>query len=230
MQLVLENEESPSYLWRVYANDTKGFNSASNFASAAAINGTGHPRMTAIPYQECRTMLTKHLSWADIEDSEFISWTSSLLYAIQYAVRKTKNLQNARAVSKEWDIKICLLNNRVANVSTYAASDLIEVYDLPSEGECHPEYHTNEYITHGHIFFDECASVVSLERLRAAGLFELVPELDEEGKKHQLYLRVHELRRMLFLNSSSLSRLDCQVALRTASLYTFIDQISLLGY
>ncbi|KAK4692504.1 hypothetical protein P7C71_g4717, partial [Lecanoromycetidae sp. Uapishka_2] len=195
-----------------------GINNTTTFASAAAKAGKAHAIWKDIPYEECRTALRKHFEWVHFHSSEFISWTSSLLYALQYAVRKTRNRRYPNAVSSETYINICLLDTHAAKMKAYAASDLIGVYKLSGD-DFHDEYHTNEYTAHGQLDVRNCSSTVTLEKLRTDGLFELVPELDEKGEKHYLFLRVQYLRQTLFSNPSAITNAEGQTAMRVASLF-----------
>jgi len=186
-----------------------------------------------MPDEDLRTMLTKHFQWLDVQNDEFISWTSSLLYALQYAVRKTRNPKNPRTVSQECDIKICLWERDAAGNPIYPASNLIEFYRLPSEGVLRPEYHITEYLSHGKIDVKGCSSTVSLEELRRAGLFDLMPELDDENTKHDLFTRVLTLRSTILTTPIAISDFESKTARGIASLfarqYTMQAMLALLS-
>lgn len=89
---------------------------------------------------------------------------------------------------------ICLIDIHAANTRFYDATTLIAINDLPSEGKFRSENHTTEYLIHGRVEVKDCSSTVSLAKLRQSGLFELLPELDDEDCKAYLNSRVKALR------------------------------------
>ena len=116
----------PRYLYRVYAKDNNGDNSPDKIVSAAVAHG-GRSKLMEIPNAEVKAMLETHFQWKNtLPRDEFISWTSSLLYALQYAVRKTIYR------SLEDDIMICVLD-------THRLQDL-EGVEVVKEEEAKPHY------------------------------------------------------------------------------------------
>ena len=163
-------------------------------------------------YDIAQAKLRKHLNWAIHNDDEFISWTSSLLWALQFAVRKTK-------FSAEHELRVCVLDTSRFITGTFlSASHLIQTFGLAAFSDCTVEYHTTTYLAHGSLNVQNCSRTVSLACLRENGLFDLLPELEDEYWKPRLFLRVRNLRQTLVVSAvNSLSEGTCQGALRVAS-------------
>ena len=163
-------------------------------------------------YDIAQAKLRKHLSWAIHNDDEFISWTSSLLWALQFAVRKTK-------FSAEHELRVCVLDTSRFITGTFlSASHLIQTFGLAAFSDCTVEYHTTTYLAHGSLNVQNCSRTVSLACLRENGLFDLLPELEDEYWKPRLFLRVRNLRQKLVVSAVfPLSEGTCQGALRVAS-------------
>ncbi len=166
-------------------------------------------------------MLTRHFLWTYFPGNEFTSWSSSLLYALQFAMRKTRNKVKTGKVSSECDIKLCVLDTSSLSTSSFfAAPELIRLYGIPSSNGMRHEYHDNEYLFHGKLNVKRISSTITLARLREEGLFNLIPELDEEAHKTHLFLRVRDLRRSLFNIPRPISAVDGGLALWIASLFS----------
>ena len=96
-------------------------------------------------------------------------WTSSLLWALQFAVRKTKK-------SAEHELKVCVLDtSRFITNTFFSASHLIRAFGLAAFKDCTVEYHTTTYLAHGSLNVRNCSTTVSLACLRDNGLFDLMP-------------------------------------------------------
>ena len=212
-------------------------NSNTLFASAAFSKGKGHQKQSDIPNKEIKRMLETHFMWhyfhASECGSEFISWTSSLLWALQFAVRKTVNL----VASGESPVKLCILDTSTLDANAFLpAPGLIAKYDMLAQEKGRRSYHDDEYLIHGKLNVNGIASTVSLATLRAEGLFELVPELDEEEYKPKLRSRVIHLRTSLFALPKPISPKNGGLALWIASLFgtgltmpMFVALLSLRG-
>lgn len=183
------------------------------FASAAAQNNDCHSSLAAMPYDMAQSKLRKHLAWTIFVNNEFISWTSSLLWALQFAVRKTTN-------SAEHELRVCALDTSRFDTGTFfSAPQLIQEFGLSEFSDIVDEYHTTTYLVHGSLKVRNCSSTVSLACLRDYGLFDLLPELDDESWKQKLFLRVRDLRQTVVSVTYSLSPGTCQRAFQVASSY-----------
>ena len=184
----------PRYLYRVYSvklGQSNGHNSDIGFASAASRDNRCHPSLAKMEYDIAQTKLRKHLNWAIYPDDEFISWTSSLIWALQFAIRKTQK-------SAEHELKVCVLDTTRFSTGTFLpALQLIQTYGLSAFKDCMVPYHSTEYLVHGSLNVRNCSRTVSLACLRENGLFDLMPELENESWKQYLFLRVQNLRQTL---------------------------------
>lgn len=205
--------ESPHYLYRVYSvkfGQSNGQNSDIGFESAASRDKNCHSSLAKMEYDIAQAKLRKHLSWAIFPDDEFISWTSSLLWALQHAIRKTEK-------SADHELRICVLDtSRFKTGIFFSASHLIQAYGLSAFKDCNLAYHNAEYLVHGSLNVRNCSKTVSLACLREKGLFDLLPELENEYWKQRLFLRVRDLRQTLASTVIPLSQENCQKALRLA--------------
>ncbi|MCJ1275831.1 hypothetical protein MMC21_003635 [Puttea exsequens] len=138
---------------------------------------------------ETKLMLEKRIAWEYFLHDEFISFMSSLLWALQLAVCKTRNKNNDENYDEK-QIHICYVKTSQLSQDTkkvlYFAPDLAEIYCISDEGKLRHSYHQAEYIFYGKMSVAECSRAVSLKALRQAGLFDLIAELDDEAFKKQL--------------------------------------------
>lgn len=193
--------------------DSNVLNSDVGFASAAARNNDCHPSLADIQYGVAQAKLRKHLAWTkyNFTDDEFISWTSSLLWALQYAVRKTTK-------SAEHELELCVLDASRFHAGTFLpAPQLIHDFGLSESNDITNAYHNTEYLVHGSLNVRNCSSTVSLACLRECGLFDLMPELDNEYWKQKLFMRVQYLREKIASAVNPLTTVTCRRALRVAS-------------
>lgn len=154
-------------------------------------------------------MIENHLLWGR-EPTEFISWTSSLLWALQYAVRK-------RAKWKEQNIRICVLDIQQApmQLSIYPVPKLLCVYGIPSRGR---DFYHAEYLAHSVVEVSgRSLSAISFKALISGGLFELLPELDDKSGRVLLAKRVTQLRSAYFTHPCKVSPKELLVVKRLAA-------------
>lgn len=153
-------------------------------------------------------MIERHLTWSR-EPTEFISWTSSLLWALQHAARK-------RARWNDQNISICVLDIQRAPVqlSVYPVPTLLCVYGIPSRGR---DFHA-EYLAHSIVGVSgRSISVISFKALIFGGLFELLPELDDKSGSVFLAKRVTQLRIAYFTHTCKVSPRELLVVKRLAA-------------
>lgn len=154
-------------------------------------------------------MIENHILW-NREPTEFISWTSSLLWALQYAVRK-------RAKWKDQNISICVLDIQQApmQLSIYPVPSLLCVYGIPSRGR---EFYHAEYLAHSIVEVSgRSLSAISFKALISGGLFELLPELDDKSGRDLLAKRVTQLRSAYFTHPCKVSPRELLVVKRLAA-------------
>ena len=157
-------------------------------------------------------MLEDHLLWKGGRNDQFISWTSSLLWALQHAIRK--DFRGDR------DVQICVLDtSKIETCSFFAASDLIRIYRITDEGKLAHRYYVAEYLYHGGLFVHGSSSTVSFNLLREYGLFNLFPELDALEFKPKLCIAIESFRLRMVSVLRPVSPIEGQIALQIASLF-----------
>ncbi|KAK8022611.1 hypothetical protein PG993_013378 [Apiospora rasikravindrae] len=192
----------PAYLFRTFDAASSGRNDEKVVASTMS-NGQpqSHSRIDILSLgrEQATTLLHKHLTKSNFgadPDDNLMSWTSSPLVAIQYAVWR-------RQYNNSDDIKICVIDTTKFPPGLFARDTwLLDTYrdtahQLGEEfvtfwrlrdGEC---YYNGEYLSQGTLTHANRSCLVSLRQLEEAGLCELYPELgDPEGAK----LRAKRLR------------------------------------
>ncbi len=131
--------------------------------------------------------------------SEFSSWTSSLLFALQHAVRKADFRQ-------ELNVCIYTLDTRkLRKCQIYPATTLLRIYGIENTGKLKHEYYTSEYLAHGKLDCSASSKVVMLQDLIANGLYEQFEELNDRQEKEFLYRRVQDLRTLFFMHTSAVT-------------------------
>lgn len=169
-------------------------------------------RLTDLQSQHAKRMLENHLLWSGLADDQFISWTSSLLWALQHAIRKD--------FQGDTDVQICVLDtSKIQTGSFFSASELLRIYRVPDEGKLAHRYYNAEYLYHGGLFVYGSSSTVSFSTLRECGLFSLLPELDDPRYKPLLCRTVQYLRVTMVSVLRPVAPIEGRTALQLASLF-----------
>lgn len=199
----------PQYLFRTFDKASSGRNDEGVIASMASIIGSHESSRTDIltlERQRATELLYKHLNkscFGGEESDNLMSWTSSLVFAIQYAVWRLR-VRRCRPS----DIKICAVDTRNFPQGQFAQDVwLIEAYhatakrlgnesirkffDFRLEKE---DFYNGEYLSQGAVNHTDRSCIVSLEHLIQAGLFQLYPEFEDAGGSKEWTRRVREMR------------------------------------
>ena len=173
-----------------------GQNNCRTIASQLAKNGKCGTDLLDMSYTAATQMIEDHLSWHMCPGDDLVSWTSSLLFALQHAIRrKTKDLPPPSSA----EICICVIDTFKFDSGLFrSASALMQQFGI-SVVTCYnykPEDLAHEYLTQGTLNITGKSATTSLESLIDAGMYELFPEL--ETSKDFLYTRVLELRANFF--------------------------------
>lgn len=199
----------PRYLYRAHSSSSNGRNSSRSFTPQSPIYTNN---LSDIQRQHAKDMLENHFLWNCRPNDQFVSWTSSLLWALQHAIRK--DFRGDR------DVQICVLDtSKIETCSFFAASDLIRIYRVPDEGKLAHRYYVTEYLYHGGLFVHGSSSTVSFNLLREYGLFNLLPELDDLEFKPKLCIAVENFRVRMVSVSRAVAPIEGQIALQIASLF-----------
>jgi hypothetical protein len=198
----------PQYLFRTFDEASSGKNDESVIASLASITGSHESSRTDILTLErhkTARLLYMHLNkscFTGKASDNLMSWTSSLLFAIQYAVWRLRFRRCRRS-----DIKICAVDTKnfpqgqfaqdIWLLKAYHATakrlgdPMRSFFDFRLENE---DFYNGEYLSQGAVNHTDRSCVVSLEHLIQAGLFELYPEFKDARGSEKWTKRALELR------------------------------------
>jgi hypothetical protein len=219
----------PRYLFRTFDAVSSGRNDENVVASIVNRNGAQESNRTDIlsrEKQDGAEMLYMHLKkncFGGAGQDNLMSWTSSLLYAIQYAVWRAHI--RGRHPS---EISICAIDTSKFPLGQFVrdiplleayreaaeqlGGSLLEFFDFRLRTS---DYYNGEYLSQGAVNHSGRSCMMSLERLIQAGLFQLYPEFDDAEGRKKWAKRVRELRH-LWSTEQDTSEQEIQIALKVA--------------
>jgi hypothetical protein len=222
----LEVEDVPRYLFRTFDVASHGTNDDNKIASVKSRIGLLEQRRIDLLQREridaakrLHCHLDKSTPTAE-EDDNLMSWTSSLLFAIQYAIWKSQRRQPG-------DIKICVVDTREFPQGQFARDlwlfEAIESKTLPQGPardffrfrQDRSDYYNGEYLSQGTVNIANRSCIMSLQNLRDAGLSELYPEFDDPEGRTRWAKRALELRKTWSTKQGTSER-DVELALQIA--------------
>lgn len=115
-QALHERTSPPRYLFRVSDEKSRGRNNENEVASQASVSDVDETKLDLISFTDigATEMLFKHLKWRDFVCNEtpdnLNSWTSSLLFAIQYAVYCCQKYGTQPA-----HVKVCVVDAQIVS-------------------------------------------------------------------------------------------------------------------
>ncbi|OAP64879.1 hypothetical protein AYL99_00851 [Fonsecaea erecta] len=215
----------PRYLFRAYSPASEGYNSRERFGSMARTNDIlDITSLAQLAPGAARSMVKDHLIWEsrkERNDDIFISFTSSFLFALQHCVRKIATCQHTTAEN-------CYIH--VIDTSKYPPGtfswtvDLLKDHGLDEND--HPrlrhDYHEAEYLAQFELCVhpptaSESDGLVSMSQLiTAGGLFQILPELDDETYRGELRNRLEQLRHVWYREEEAVTAGDIEGARRLA--------------
>ncbi|KAK5444219.1 hypothetical protein LTS15_010572 [Exophiala xenobiotica] len=201
-------EDVPRYLFRTFDGASSGKNDSSVVASIASVLMPSKSRHDLLSMDEDRVtqLLYQHLNkscFGGDGSDNLMSWTSSLLFAIQYGIWRA----NIRGISLS-DVKICAVDTsnfpkgqfvqdlclleayRVA--AQDADKDTREFFRFRLETD---DFYNGEYLSQGQVNHAGRSCVATLEHLLNSGLRQLYPEFEDPRGAEKWTKRVLELRR-----------------------------------
>ncbi|KAI8955494.1 hypothetical protein F4801DRAFT_586967 [Xylaria longipes] len=117
--------DTPRYLFRVFSKTTRGENTNDWVRSGAAIEGKLGDIFERNDASKVAITLNEHLRWCNPNGDPFMSWTTSLAFAIQYAIYKGK-MENAELQT----IQLCIVDTTKFPRGVFARDlDLIEEFE-----------------------------------------------------------------------------------------------------
>ncbi|KAI4189843.1 MAG: hypothetical protein LQ348_003743 [Seirophora lacunosa] len=184
--------EVPRYLFRVSTSKSDGITNSTWVKSKDAAIGRADSAVDIFARESASVanMLNRHLQWSGRLDDvdNFVSWTSSLLFVLQYIFyRRTSNRLDMR------DIFLCIIDTSAFPRATFLKDkDLINTYSehenalrlfrVLRDRQCHPfkgSYYFGEYLSQGALKVDGSCSIVSAQFIVDQGLFYLQPGLED---------------------------------------------------
>lgn len=193
----------PKTLFRVYSTESCRSMSQTYPTSATSYDAqraAGKPQSTDIlqitDMDDARTKLGNHLHWRP-SGSNFVSWTSSFMFAIQLALYKSVQTHHNWPAEVPHGIQIYILDTRkLPYGSLIPAIALVDEYGVKFEDHLKREDVYGEYLSQGYMdLSDSPMTMFTLGDLIENGLFELYPHLNDHEAKHKLASRVSRVRR-----------------------------------
>ncbi|KAI1451403.1 hypothetical protein F4805DRAFT_463829 [Annulohypoxylon moriforme] len=199
--------DTPPYLFRTFDRDSSGINDDDVIASMASDLTPERSRndFLSLEKHEATELLYSHLNKSCFEglgSDNLMSWTSSLLFAIQYAIWRCHIRQCSQA-----DVKICVVDTSKYPRGQFARDMwLIKAYRATAEemvGDyknffdfryTNSDYYNGEFLSQGRVNHAGRSCVVTLETLIDSGLYKIYPEFAEPYGMLKWPKRVLELR------------------------------------
>ncbi|KAK3361868.1 hypothetical protein B0T24DRAFT_538371 [Lasiosphaeria ovina] len=219
----------PRYLFRTFDPASSGRNDDYVFASLGSISAKSWRSKVDFlsrGEEEAAGMLHGHLTkscfGAGIDGDNLVSWSSSLIFVIQYAIWRCYHRRCANS-----EVKICAVDTTKFPQGQFVRDmTLIRAYRQTSnlENEIrrffhfrldNPCYDNGEYLSQGELHHRGRSCVFSLDQLTEAGLHGLYPEFAENTAKNKWTNRVRDLRSG-WSNEHTTTQLDIERALGVA--------------
>ena len=201
----------PRYLFRVYAPRTAGQTTDSYVTPPASTCGRAEKTrdIFRLPPAEAATRLNEHLRWSPSHEPKcnLMSWTSSLLFALQHGLRRHNTDHDKPELSQ---ISLLILNTRGFPIGTFIKDmEIMEVFapyadikkmknldDFFQFRTSDRGFYFGEYLTQGRIDIRGKCIVTNIQKLIDAGLFELRSELKDDSRWGEWANRVVDLRKV----------------------------------
>lgn len=197
----------PRYLFRIHAGPTAGTTTTSYVIPPAS--GAGNPGLCgdlfSYPVKEAGKNLCHHLNWVLSHECKcnLISWTSSLLFALQYGFYRHQGDKMKRK-SPLSEIKIMVVDTRGLPPGTFVKDveimramtlDLPRVAGLPRREDLHgflsfrenprkygKRHYFGEYLSQGDLRLEGRCAQAPMNILTDLGLFDLQPGFKDEAE------------------------------------------------
>ncbi|KAM0351816.1 hypothetical protein ACHAPU_002328 [Fusarium lateritium] len=200
----------PRYLFRAFDVKSSGRNSRSIIASCMSENS--FPERSSIDilslpsHEEASMLLYNHLdkrSFDGCSTDNFMSWSSSFLYVIQYAIWRSKTGRTCPS-----DVQICVVDTRDFSKGQFARDLwlLQRFQNSPMERDCraffdlrleYPDYDNGEYLSQGTVNLGDRACIFSLQDLMTTGVSDIYSQFKDDASA-----RVQYTKRLLALRSA----------------------------
>ncbi|CZT14014.1 uncharacterized protein RAG0_17818 [Rhynchosporium agropyri] len=122
-------DDIPRYLFRVVTPKSRGTTDKSWTRSMDATDGAQNSRVDIFAREnkiQVASMLNRHLQWWKGDEDNFVSWTSSLLFALVYIFHLHANSNDRSPFD---DINVCIIDtNQIPKAVFLRDMDLIKAY------------------------------------------------------------------------------------------------------
>lgn len=134
---------------------------------------------------EAAQALRRHLQWKGQpgEEDNFVSWSSSLLFVLQYAFYRKAYFSG----HKLEDMRLCIVDTTklpdgvflsdTVLIEAFSRYDPTNIKSLPRLKTLRQsQYYFGEYLSQGALYIEECCAIVSMDSIVANGLYDLREE------------------------------------------------------
>lgn len=185
-------DQIPPFLFRTYFLGPHS-RSSHNFVRSAAIwNGRNDQDLFGRDREMAKCMLEKHLLRRASAENNLISWTDSVVVAIDQAICKLRS--DSRVVGA--NIRICVLDTRRVDRGIFLpATALMDAFLVPNEGYFRRQNYDSEYVSQGELDIRGKSSATTLHDLLERGLYKAFPpfNIHETTPKKSSHIRAGEL-------------------------------------
>lgn len=197
--------ETPRFLFRIFDKKSAGLNNKTIIASQASFKGDPGSRVDILSLNssEAADLLHRHLDqmpYGAADDSDnLVSWTTSFLFAIQYAIWR----QHQHGIAQKF-IFLCVIDTEKFPRGQFVQDlRLIQAYKHDASDKAKQffklrtdrlEYYNGEFLSQGSLRHSGRGCVVSLEALINSGLYGLYPEFTDPEGFYKWTKRVMTLR------------------------------------
>ena len=206
-------DDVPRYLFRVSTPKSDGTTNRIWVKSKDATHSRENSRMDVLQNQLVANMLNRHLRWwgKSRDFDNFVSWTSSLLFALQYIFYRHTRPDDRSSLDR---IYLCIIDTLRFPRGTFLRDmDLISAYCLLDTDLKHLErlrkrkhskftgsYYFGEYLSQGPLKVENKCRLVSAQAMIDGGLFNLEPKFKESvsAQKPEWANKVIEFREAFY--------------------------------
>lgn len=182
----------PPFLFRTYFLAPHS-NSSHNFVRSAAIwTGRNDGDLLGRDMEMAKCMLEKHLLRRASTEDNLISWTDSIVVAIDQAICKLRS--DTRVVAA--NIRVCVVDTRRVDHGIFLpANALMDALLVPNEGNFKRQNYDSEYVSQGELDIRGKSSATTLHELLERGLYKAFPPFNLHGTspKKPSFVRARDL-------------------------------------
>jgi hypothetical protein len=189
-------DKIPTYLFRLHGPSTVGTTTTLQVSSPAFDKGMDKGDLFQQAPVEAAKCLDEHLRWSkaheDKGECNFMSWSSSLLFLLQYALYRQNKERHTISLSQ---MRLLVLDTRQFRKGTFIRDlEAINAFSRYNEslrgmkGWREGKYYFGEYLSQGYLDVAGSCEQISIQQLLDRGhLYELCPKLRESNRLQWVY-------------------------------------------